>query len=96
MQMHNFQNSQVSSFDFSKLYTSLPHDLLKANMLLPVNWCFNGEPKTYLCTSNKAGLLNNKKHDLYKYWACIELFETFTFPMKTIYTTQKSLESLTI
>ena len=29
----NFQGSQVSSFDFSTLYTSLPHDLIKAKLL---------------------------------------------------------------
>ena len=29
----NFQGSQVSSFDVSTLYTSLPHGLIKAKML---------------------------------------------------------------
>ena len=40
---------------FSTLYTSLPHDLIKAKVLALVNWCFNRESKTYLCTSVKAG-----------------------------------------
>ena len=30
LRLRNFQGSQVSSFDFSTLYTSLPHDLIKA------------------------------------------------------------------
>ena len=42
---------------FSTLYTSLPHDLIKAKVLSLVNWCFNRESKTYLCTSVKAGFL---------------------------------------
>ena len=29
----NFQNSRVSSFNFSTFYTSLPHDLIKAKVL---------------------------------------------------------------
>ena len=37
----NFQGSQVSSFDFSTLYTSLPHDLIKEKVLSLVKWCFN-------------------------------------------------------
>ena len=49
--------SQVSSFDFSTLYTSLPHDLIKAKVLSLINWCFNRESKSYLCTSLKAGFL---------------------------------------
>ena len=57
LRMRNFQGSQVSSFDFSTLYTSLPHDLIKAKVLSLVNWCFNRESKSYLCTSLKAGFL---------------------------------------
>ena len=33
LRLRNFQGSQVSSFDFSTLYTSLPHDLIKAKVL---------------------------------------------------------------
>ena len=57
LRLRNFQGSQVSSFDFSTLYTSLPHDLIKAKVLSLVNWCFNRESKFYLCTSLKAGFL---------------------------------------
>ena len=39
LRLRNFQGSQVSSFDFSTLYTSLPHDLIKAKVLSLVNWC---------------------------------------------------------
>ena len=54
LRLRNFQGSQVSSFDFSTLYISLPHDLIKAKVLSLVNWCFNRESKSYLCTSLKA------------------------------------------
>ena len=81
----NFPGSQVSSFDFSTLYTSLPHDLIKAKVLSLVNWCFNRESKTYLCTSVKAGFFSNKKYDSYKCWSCAELCEAFTFLMENIY-----------
>ena len=43
LRLRNFQGSRVSSFDFSTLYTSLPHDLIKAKVLSLVNWCFNRE-----------------------------------------------------
>ena len=41
LRLGNFQGSQVSFLDFSTLYTSLPHDLIKAKVLSPVKWCFN-------------------------------------------------------
>ena len=52
LRLRNFRGSQVSSFDFSTLYTSLPHDLIKAKEFTLVNWCFNRESKTHLCTSD--------------------------------------------
>ena len=79
-----FSGTNVSSFDFS-LYTSLSDDLIKAKVLSLVNWCFNRESKTYLCTSVKAGFFSNKKYDSYKCWSCAELCEAFTFLMENIY-----------
>ena len=68
---------------FSTLYTSLPHDLIKAKVLSLVNWCFNRESKSYLCTSLKAGFFSNKKYDLYRCWSCAELCEAFLSSWKT-------------
>ena len=69
---------------FSTLYTSLPYDLIKENVLSLVKWCFNRESKTYLCTSDKAELFSNKKYDSYKCWSCTEFSEAFTFLMENI------------
>ena len=55
LRLRNIQGSQVSTFDFSTLYTSLLHDLIIEKVLFLVKWCFNRESKTYLCTSGKAG-----------------------------------------
>ena len=54
-------------------------------MLSLVNWCFNGESKTYLCTSDKAGFFSNKKYASFKCWTCSELCEAFTFLMENVY-----------
>ena len=85
LRLRNFQGSQVSSFDFSTLYTSLPHDFIKAKVLSLINWCFNRESKSYLCSSLKAGFFSNKKYDSYRCWSCAELCEAFTFLMENIH-----------
>ena len=85
LRLRNVQGSQVSSFDFSTLYTSLPPDLIKAKVLSLVTWCFNRESKSYLCNSDKAGFFSNKKYDSYKCWTCAEICEGFTFLMENIY-----------
>ena len=83
LRLRNFRGSRVSFFDFSILYTSLPHGLIKANVLSLVNRCLNRESKTYLCTSVKTGFFSNKKYDSYKCWSCAELCEAVTFLMET-------------
>ena len=62
LRLRNFQGSQVCSFDFSTLYTSLPHALIKEKALSLFKWCFNRESKTYLCTSDKAGFFSKKTY----------------------------------
>ena len=83
LRLRNFQGSQASSFDFSTLYTSLPHDLIKAKVLSLDNWCFNRESPVR--TSDKAGFFSNKKYNSYKCWTCAELCEASTFLMENIY-----------
>ena len=85
LRLRNFQGSQVSSSDFSTLYISLSHDLIRAKVLSLVNWCFNRESKSYLCISLKAGFFSNKKYDPLRCWSCAELCEAFTFLMENIY-----------
>ena len=80
LRLRNFRGSEVSSFDFSTLYTSLPHDIININVL-----SLNRESKSYLCTSPKAGFVSNKKYDSYRCWSCAELCEAFTFLMENIY-----------
>ena len=46
LKLRNYKGSQVSSFDFSTLYNSLPYDLIKPKLLSLVKWCFNTESKT--------------------------------------------------
>ena len=84
LRLRNFQGFLTSSFDFSTLYTSFPHDLIKEKGLLFVEWCFNEEWKTYLCASDNSGFFSNKKDNSYKCWTCTELSETVTFLMENI------------
>ena len=83
LRLRNFHGSQVSSFDFPTLYTSLPHDLIRAKVLSLVNCCFNKESKSYLCTSLTAGFFSKKKYDSYRCWSCTELCEDLLSSWKT-------------
>ena len=50
LRLRNCQGSQVSSFDFSTLYTSLPHDLIKAKVSSLVKRCSTeSQKRTSVC-----------------------------------------------
>ena len=82
MRLRDFQGSQVSSVDFSTLYTSLPHDLISAKLLCLVVSTESQKRTSVLQT--KRGF-SNKKYDSYKCWTCTELCEAFTFLRDNIY-----------
>ena len=85
LKSRNFKADEVSTFDFSTLYTSLPHDLIKSKLLSLIKWCFKRELTTYLCTSDTTGFYSNKEYDSYKTWTCIELCDALTFLIDNIY-----------
>ena len=66
----------LSTFPLCIVYTSLPHDLIQTEVWSLVNWCFNRDLKTCLCTSDKAGFFSNKMYDSNKCWTCAELCES--------------------
>ena len=51
-----FQATSLSTYDFSTLYTTLPHNLIKDKLLDLTEWTFNKkEGKLYLaCNDKKA------------------------------------------
>ena len=86
LRLRNFQGSQVTSIDFSTLYTSLPHDLIKAKVLSLVKWCFDRESKTYLCTSAKTGFFLQQEIWLVcMLGLALSYVKLFTFLMENIY-----------
>ena len=80
-----FRISEYLFFFTFPLYTPYCHMVfqLKAKVLCFVYRCFNRESKTYLCTSDKAGYVANKKYDSYICWTYAELCAAFTVLMET-------------
>ena len=81
LRLRNFRGSQVYSFDFSTLYTSLPHDLIKAKVVSLATGVLTESQKRTSIHQLRQGFLSNKKYDSYKCWSCAELREAFTFLM---------------
>ena len=81
----NFKANMVSSYDFSNMYTTLPHDQIKDRLSNLIKWCFDREKKQFLCTSEDKGFFSDKEYETYKMWTPNELCDALTFLLDNIF-----------
>ena len=77
--------STVSTYDFSTLYTTLPHNLIKDRITKLVQKTFAREKTIYLaCNYNKA-FFTDIPYDRYTMWTCQDVCEAIYFLLDNIY-----------
>ena len=65
MKSRGFLASGLSTYDFSSLYTTLPHNLIKEKLTELIEQTFNREGSLYLaCNDKNAFLLLNNLNDI--------------------------------
>ena len=79
-----FQSSTIFTYDFSTLNTTLPHNLIRNQLVCLIENTFRCEEALYLaCNEEHAfSLLKNKKYDL---WSCQKVTDALIYLMDNIY-----------
>ena len=79
-----FLASSLSKYDFSTLYTTLPHDLIKEKEL--IEQTFNGEGKglLYLACNDKNASFTSEQPKRYKLWSCQKMRDVLYYLLDTI------------
>ncbi|KAK3106627.1 hypothetical protein FSP39_023983 [Pinctada imbricata] len=85
MKSRNFEANTISSYDFSNMYTTLPHDKINDRLSKVIKWCFDREGKTYMCTSESKGFFSATDYKSYKSWTCGDLCIALSFLSDNIY-----------
>ena len=82
-----YQATSWSTSDFSNLYTTLPHNLIKENFLDFIERTFyKKEGKLYLaCNDKKAFFTSADHHRGYHLWSCQNVFDALSFLLDNIY-----------
>ena len=67
----------MSTYDFSTLYTTLPHNLIKEKILDLIEWTFyKKEGKRYLACNDKKVFFTSADHYRgYHLWSCQNVFK---------------------
>ena len=81
----NHQASTISCYDFSTLYTSLPHDLIKQKLTHLIRKTFQSLNCDFVACKEGRAFFTNSILDHYTSWTCQELCESLEFLLDNIY-----------
>ena len=77
--------TSVDSYDFSTLYTTLPHTLIKQKFSYLIKWSFKKSGCTYICCNTFKSFFSNDKHNKYTNWTCQDLIKALNFLLDNIF-----------
>ena len=82
-----YQVTSMSTYDFSTLYTTLLHNLIKEKLLDLIERTFyKKECKLYLaCNDKKAFFTSADYYSGYNLWSCQNVCDTLSFLLDNIY-----------
>ena len=70
LKSRGFLASGLSTYDFSTLYTTLPHNLIKEKVTELIEQTFNREGSLYLACNDKNAFFTSEQPKRYKLWSC--------------------------
>ena len=82
-----YQVTSLSLYDFSTLYTTLPHILIKEKLLDLIERTFyKKEGKLYLACNDKKAFFTSKDHyKVCQLWSCQNVCDALSFLLNNIY-----------
>ena len=69
----------MSTYDFSTLYTTLPHNLIKDKLIDLIERTFQREGSPYLACNDRNAFFTSEKHKNYHAWSCQNVCDALTF-----------------
>ena len=82
-----YQATSLSTYDFSTLYTTLPHNLIKEKLLDLIERTFyKKEGELYLACNDKKAFFTSKDHYKgFQLWSCQNVCDALSFLLDNIY-----------
>ena len=75
----------MSTYDFSSLYTTLPHNLIKDKLIDLIERTFQREGSPYLACNDRNAFLLQKNLKKYHAWSCQNVCDALTFLLDSIF-----------
>ena len=85
LKSRGFLASGLSTYDFSTLYTTLPHNLIKEKLTELIEQTFNREGSLYLASNDKNVFYTSKQPKRYKLWSCQKMCDALHYLLNNIF-----------
>ena len=85
LKSRGFLASALSTYDFSTLYTTLPHKLIKEKLTELIEQTFNREGSLYLACDDKNAFFTSEQPKRYKLWSCQKMCDALFYLLDNIF-----------
>ena len=85
LKSQGFRASSLSTYDFSKLYTTLPHNLVKDKLVDLIERPFQREGSLYIACNDRNAFFTSDAARYYDLWSCQKVCEALTVLLYNIY-----------
>ena len=75
----------MSTYGFSTLYTTLPHNFIKDKLIDVIERTFQREGSPYLACNDRNALFTSEKTKKYHAWSCQNVCDALTFLLDNIF-----------
>ena len=76
--------SKLSTYDFSTLYTTLPHRLLRDKLIALINRTFIRENTQYLVCNEECAFFTSDVYNNYNLWSCQKVCDVLVYLLDNI------------
>ena len=80
-----FRATSLSTYDFSTLYTTLPHNLIKEKLVNLIERTFKREGSSYFACYERQAFFTSEDTKRYKLWSCQNVCEALIYLLDNIY-----------
>ena len=85
LKYRGFRASSLSTYDFSTLYTTLPHNPIKDKLVDIIGRTFQREGSLYIACNDRDAFFTSDAVINYNLWSCQKVCEALTFLLDNIY-----------
>ena len=85
LKSRGFRATSLSTYDFSTLYTTLPHNFIKEKLINLIEWTFKREGSPYIACNERQAFFTSEDTKRYKLWSCQNVCEALIYLLDNIY-----------